>query len=112
MAAVFNKAGYDTMRTCKNGNSYEAANAKFTIRKDATKRGGTHESGSAWHAEQVLDYLDERERTGDEDPFLIYYGFSHPHDPRWAKEELLESTGQANLEDAFVAALGSEEGLH
>lgn len=28
------------------------------------------------------------------------------------KEELLESTGQANLEDAFVAALGSGEGLH
>tara|TARA_B110000467_G_scaffold155047_1_gene166931 strand:- start:2389 stop:2877 length:489 start_codon:yes stop_codon:yes gene_type:complete len=27
MAAIFNNAGYDTMRTCKNGNSYEAANA-------------------------------------------------------------------------------------
>ena len=24
MAAVFNRAGYDTMRTCKNGNSYAA----------------------------------------------------------------------------------------
>ena len=24
--AVFNRAGYDTMRTCKNGNSYNAAN--------------------------------------------------------------------------------------
>ncbi len=26
MAAVFNAAGYDTMRTCKQGNSYAAAN--------------------------------------------------------------------------------------
>ncbi len=26
LPAVFNRAGYDTMRTCKNGNSYEAAN--------------------------------------------------------------------------------------
>ncbi|MHC5118837.1 MAG: sulfatase-like hydrolase/transferase, partial [Planctomycetota bacterium] len=32
MAAVFNRAGYDTMRTCKKGNSYEAANKKFTVR--------------------------------------------------------------------------------
>ena len=27
LPAVFNQAGYDTMRTCKNGNSYNAANA-------------------------------------------------------------------------------------
>ena len=37
--AVFNRAGYDTMRTCKQGNSYEAANKLFTVRHDATKRG-------------------------------------------------------------------------
>ena len=54
MPAVFNRAGYATMRTCKMGNSYEAANKLFTVRKDASKRGGTDESGSAWHAEQVL----------------------------------------------------------
>ena len=57
MAAVFNKAGYMTMRTCKEGNSYPQANEKFTIRHDATKRGGTDESGSAWHGEQVLNFL-------------------------------------------------------
>ena len=44
--AVFNRAGYDTMRTCKNGNSYNAANELFTVREDATKRGGTPETGS------------------------------------------------------------------
>jgi arylsulfatase A-like enzyme len=94
LAAVFNAAGYDTMRTCKSGNSYEAANAQFTVRRDATKRGPTDEDGSAWHAEQVLSFLDAR--GDDADPFLIYLGFSHPHDPRWAKAELLEKYGADN----------------
>jgi choline-sulfatase len=61
LPAVFNKAGYDTMRTCKNGNSYEAANVVFTVRNDSTMRDGTDAKGSAWHAEQVLDYLDKRD---------------------------------------------------
>ena len=56
LAAVFNRAGYDTMRTCKRGNSYDDANKQFTLVHDATKRGGTAETGSAWHAERVLDY--------------------------------------------------------
>ena len=96
LAAVFNRAGYDTMRTCKIGNSYAAANQQFTVCRDKTKRGASDEDGSAWHAEQVLSYLDERAETGDEDPFFIYYGFSHPHDPRWAKEELLKKYGADN----------------
>ncbi|MEZ5299279.1 MAG: hypothetical protein R3F11_01205 [Verrucomicrobiales bacterium] len=82
MPAIFNRAGYDTFRTCKRGNSYEAANALFKTRRDATKRDGTAEGGSAWHAEQVLEYLNAREKTEASDPFLIYFGFSHPHDPR------------------------------
>ncbi|MEM7309147.1 MAG: sulfatase-like hydrolase/transferase [Planctomycetota bacterium] len=98
LAAVFNRAGYDTMRTCKRGNSYEAANARFTVRRDETKRGASAEGGSAWHAEQVLRYLDEREAQGDGDPFLIYLGFSHPHDPRWADEELAAKYGAHNTE--------------
>ncbi len=93
MAAVFNRAGYDTMRTCKKGNSYETANAQFTVRHDASKRGGTDETGSAWHAEQVLNYLEQREANKDTDPFLIYYGFSHPHDTRDGKPELLAKYG-------------------
>ena len=99
MAAVFNAAGYDTMRTCKKGNSYGAANAKFTTVRDATKRGGTDETGSGWHAKQVLDYLDDREARKDEDPFLIYYGFSHPHDVRDGKPELLAKYGAVNHDD-------------
>jgi choline-sulfatase len=99
MAGIFNKAGYDTMRTCKKGNSYPAANATFSVVKDATKRGGTAESGSAWHAEQVLSYLSEREASKDEDPFLIYYGFSHPHDVRDGTPELLAKYGATNHTD-------------
>jgi len=93
LPAVFNAAGYDTFRTCKNGNSYDAANALFTVRKDATKRNGTDSDGSAWHADRVLDYLQARIDSSDVAPFLIYYGFSHPHDPRHGKPDLLTKYG-------------------
>ena len=97
--AVFNRAGYATMRTCKQGNSYEAANKLFTVRKDASKRGGTVESGSAWHAEQVLNYLNDREAAKDTKPFLIDFGFSHPHDTRDGTPELLAKYGATNHTD-------------
>jgi arylsulfatase A-like enzyme len=97
--AVFNRAGYDTMRTCKVGNSYEAANKLFTVRKDASKRGDTDETGSAWHADQVLAYLEQRESSKDSDPFLIHFGFSHPHDTRDGKPELLAKYGAVNHTD-------------
>jgi arylsulfatase A-like enzyme len=97
--AVFNRAGFATMRTCKQGNSYEAANQLFTVRHDATKRGGDHESGSAWHGDRVMDYLAQRESAKDANPFLIYYGFSHPHDTRDGTPELLAKYGATNHAD-------------
>ena len=97
--AVFNRAGYETMRTCKKGNSYEAANNHFQIRRDAVKRGGTPETGSAWHAEQVLDFLDHRQASADRAPFLIEFGFSHPHDIRDGTPELLAKYGATNHAD-------------
>jgi choline-sulfatase len=99
MAAVFNRAGYDTMRTCKPGNTYEAANQQFTVRHDASKNGNTDETGSPWHGKQVLEYLNERETRNDEDPFLIYFGFTHPHDPRNGTPELLKKYGATNHTD-------------
>jgi len=99
MAGIFNDAGYDTMRTCKRGNSYEGANAQFTVRHDATKRGGTVETGSAWHGQQVLNYLNDRQASKDSDPFLIYFGFSHPHDTRDGTPELLAKYGAVNHKD-------------
>lgn len=100
IAEVFNRAGYATMRTGKPGNSYPAAQALFAVRRDADKRGGDDETGSAWHAEQVLDYLKEREARRDAAPFLIYFGFSHPHDTRDGKPELLAKYGAVNHADA------------
>ena len=35
---VFNRAGYETFRTCKNGNSYSLANGLFQIVKDKSCR--------------------------------------------------------------------------
>ncbi|MEX2188195.1 MAG: sulfatase-like hydrolase/transferase [Pirellulales bacterium] len=99
LAAVFNRAGYATMRTCKIGNSYDAANKQFAVRRDATKRAGDDENGSAWHAQQVLDYLAQRESDKDARPFLIYFGFSHPHDPRYGKPDLLAKYGVVNHAD-------------
>ena len=99
LPAVFNRAGYDTMRTCKKSNSYNLANAQFQVVHDATKRGGTVESGSAWHGQQVINYLNEREKTDDTDPFFIYFGFSHPHDVRDGTPKLLEKYGAVNHRD-------------
>ena len=97
--AVFNRAGYDTMRTCKLGNSYEAANKLFQVRHDATRRGGTPETGSAWHGDRVLEYLRQRQAAKDTDPFLVYFGFSHPHDERDGTPELLAKYGAVNHTD-------------
>lgn len=102
LAAVFNAAGYNTMRTCKAGNSYAAANKKFSVVRDAVKRGDTDESGSGWHAKQVLEYLDQREASKETKPFLIYFGFSHPHDTRDGKPELLAKYGAVNHRDKNV----------
>ncbi|WP_082795715.1 sulfatase-like hydrolase/transferase [Flammeovirga sp. SJP92] len=99
IGAIFNNAGYKTMRTCKKGNSYPGANRQFSVVKDKTKRGGSEETGSAWHAKQVLEYLSEREATKEENPFFIYFGFSHPHDERNGTPELLEKYGAVNHKD-------------
>jgi arylsulfatase A-like enzyme len=99
MAAIFNRAGYNTMRTCKTGNSYELANQKFMVRKDKLCNEGNDENGSAWYAEQVLSYLNERQNNKDTVPFLIYFGFTHPHDPRNGKPDLLKKYGAVNHTD-------------
>lgn len=94
--AVFNRAGYDTFRTCKPGNSFKEANELFQILKQADKREGTDEGGSKWHGDRVMEYLEERENSRDTDPFLIYFGFSHPHDPRNAMPDLALKYGASN----------------
>lgn len=97
--AVLGRAGYDTMRTCKAENCYEDASRRFTVRHDATKRAGTADGGSAWHADRVLDFLADRERTGDREPFFVFLGFSHPHDTRDGTPDLLARYGAVNHTD-------------
>jgi len=100
--AVFNRAGYDTMRTCKTSATYQEADREFTVRREATKRGGDAETGSAWHADQVLDFLQTRTATKATNPFFIYLGFSHPHDVRDGTPELLAKYGAVNHADPNV----------
>jgi arylsulfatase A-like enzyme len=106
--AVFNRAGYDTMRTGKPGNSYEAANRLFTVRRDIKGRNGTEPEGSLFHGEQVLAYLNEREAAKDQDPFLIYFGFAHPHDPRKGLPDLLAKYGAVNHTDPHTPPPANE----
>lgn len=54
-----------------------------------------------------MDYLKGREESKDEDPFLIYFGFSHPHDVRDGTPELLAKYGAVNHKDK-----GSVPALH
>jgi arylsulfatase A-like enzyme len=97
--AVFNRAGYATMRTCKPGNSYEAANKLYAVQKIAVGRSGTSPEGSAWHGDRVVEYLEQRASTQDRRPFFIEFGFSHPHDPRNGTPELLAKYGATNHDD-------------
>ena len=62
-------------------------------------RRGTAEQGSAWHADRALDFLEKRAATEDDDPFLMFLGFSHPHDPRLGPPELLEKYGAINTRE-------------
>ena len=77
MPAVFNRAGYNTFRTCKEGNSFNEANKLFTVSRVATRREGTQGGGSKWHGDQVIEYLEQREAANDRDPFLIYCSSHH-----------------------------------
>ena len=97
LPAVFNRAGYETFRTCKNGNSYALANALFQVVKDKTARKAGEEDGSQWHGRQLLDYLEDRANRKTEKPFLAYFGFSHPHDERWGRDDLNAKYGVSNV---------------
>lgn len=94
--AMFNRAGYSTYRTCKIGNTFEAANQLYTGRNDGSHLKTTRPEGSQWHGEQVMNFLNQREASADEKPFMIFYGFTHPHDPRYGKDDLLQKYGAVN----------------
>ena len=94
---MFNRAGYETFRTCKKGNSYSQANDLFQIVRDKTARKAGEEDGSQWHGRQLLDYLKQRTEQKTRKPFLAYFGFSHPHDERWGRDDLNKKYGVENV---------------
>ena len=79
---------YITYRTCKSGNSYDTANFEFSTRNLSTKRGNSDQNGSEWHGERALDYIEDWRvnHEPDGEPFMMYLGFSHPHDERNARD--------------------------
>ena len=96
-----------TYRTCKNGNSYDIANNAFTIRNDSTKRGNSDGSGSEWHGDRSLEHI-EHWRTNHRPagtPFLMYLGFSHPHDERNARPDLATFYSSVNTRAPETLAL-------
>ncbi|MEZ6136024.1 MAG: sulfatase-like hydrolase/transferase [Pirellulaceae bacterium] len=99
MPAVFNAAGYDTFRTCKRGNTFPPASKLFDVLHEGDMREGNDEHGSAWHGDRAMDFLNEREQAQDPDPFLMFLGFSHPHDPRDGKPEYLDKYHAVNLQE-------------
>ncbi|GHC40312.1 sulfatase-like hydrolase/transferase [Roseibacillus persicicus] len=96
LPAVFNRAGYETFRTCKVGNSFAPANKLFTTVRDKSNRGATEKDGSQWHGRQALEFLDTYEESKNEKPFLMYLGFSHPHDERTGRDDLNKKYGAVN----------------
>ncbi len=93
LPGVFNSAGYDTARFGKSGNDYDNATNTFSTHRETNDRGAT---ASQWFADQGIDYLDEKIQSNDSDPYLLYLGLSHPHDPRNAPESFLEIHGAQN----------------
>lgn len=107
MPAIFNHAGYETFRTCKQGNSYDEANQLFQVSKVQNRNKGYRElsDNSDWHGDRAIEYLESRETSGTEKPFLVYFGFTHPHDPRNGKQELLKKYGAINDAGPFRAGI-------
>ena len=96
LPAVFNRAGYLTFRTCKRGTSYENANKLFTYRYDKWCVYADDENGSKWHGDRAIEFLEMFGTEERDQPFLMYFGFSHPHDPRHGKSELYAKYGASD----------------
>jgi choline-sulfatase len=94
--AVFNRAGYITFRTCKSSTSYVNANKLFTYNYEKWCVYADDEQGSKWHGDMAVKFLEMWKLQKQKKPFLLYLGFSHPHDPRHEKPEFYEKYGASD----------------
>ena len=93
LPGVYNAAGYDTARFGKAGNDYNNATNTFATHAENDNRG---EFASKWFADQGINYLNNKMQSNDTDPYLLYLGISHPHDPRNAPQSFLDLHGARN----------------
>src|SRR5690554_713216 len=96
MAAIFNREGYTTFRTCKPSTSYDDADNLFTYNYEKWSVYADDKNGSKWHGDRAIDFLNRHQSEKPDKPFLLYLGFSHPHDPRHGKEELYKKYGASD----------------
>ena len=83
LPVLLNQAGYATFHCGKASNSCTFANAAFKVNLET--KGRTAESARE-HADKVLAFLNERDRTK---PFFVYLAPPVPHDPRLAAPEFV-----------------------
>lgn len=96
MPAIFNRAGYTTFRTCKPTTSYESADILFTYNYERWCVYADDENGSKWHGDKAIDFLNHQQSQRADKPFLMYVGFSHPHDPRHGTQDLYDKYGASD----------------
>lgn len=94
--AVFNRAGYVTFRTCKPTTSYDNADKLFNYNYEKWCVYADDENSSEWHGDRAMEFLEQWRTKERAQPFLMYLGFSHPHDPRHEKEELYAKYGASD----------------
>ena len=99
LPAVFNRAGYETFRTCKNGNSYALANELFQIVKDKSCRNADEDSGSQWHGSRFFHTSRKDVYEKKKNPSSFTLDFLTPHDARNGRNDLLDKYGAENLQN-------------
>jgi choline-sulfatase len=87
LPVAFNSAGYDTLRSGKQSNTYIDANTRF----GTNIYHEVHDSiSSSRFVDDAITFLTNRVAAAKTNAFLMYLGFDHPHDPRNAPQSYLD----------------------
>ena len=102
LAQQIGAAGYTTFHCGKGGNEYTAGIRSFDVNVVIDDHGPELRKGSSErHADRVLQFLGERDRSK---PFYIYLAPPVPHDPRVAAPEFhrMYDPAKIPLPEAFL----------